>query len=175
MYPRSMAGISNISSARENREEESVTLDKSFEGEATKFINLGIVVNEAGELLMIRRARPEENKEGAMLTWAFPGGKQRLHEKREECVEREILTETGYAVESLRQISMRVHPQFTVLIVYHFCRLKQPQPAAEPQEEHEVAEIRWVPAAEVGGLITTDLDPKVAKEINTLIHRRVRK
>ena len=168
-------GISNVHSARENRGEVSMSPNRSGEAENIKFINLGIVANEAGEVLMIRRVRLEQSKEGAVLNWAFPGGKQRSGEGREACVEREILIETGYAVESLRQISMRVHPQFTVLIVYHLCRLKQSQPIAEPQEEDEVAEVRWVPAEEMRGLITTDLDPKVAKEIDVFIRRRGKK
>lgn len=133
--------------------------------ESTRFINLGVVLNKKGEVLMIRRAEHEKGKDGTELTWAFPGGKQRLNESREECVHREVLAETGYDATSSRQISMRVHPQFLVLVVYHLCSLNAEKPVAEPSEPHEVAEIRWVKPPEIEKLITTDLDPVVKKII----------
>lgn len=133
--------------------------------ESKKFINLGVVLNEKGEVLMIRRNKVEEGKGGSALTWAFPGGKQRFSESREECVKREILAETGYDVESLRQIALDFHPQFPVMIVYHLCRLSSPEPVADPSEPHEVAEIKWVNPAEIRSLITTALNSKVAKEL----------
>lgn len=139
-------------------------LEKNPE-ESKKFVNLGIVFNEKREVLMIRRNRPEEGKEGSILIWAFPGGKQRFSESREECVKREILAETGYAVESLRQIALDFHPQFPVMIVYHLCRLISSEPVAEPSEPHEVAEVRWVKPEDIKGLIKTALNPKVAKEL----------
>ena len=40
---------------------------------------------------MIKRAKKEEGKEGAVLEWAFPGGKQKYEESREDSVKREIL------------------------------------------------------------------------------------
>src|SRR3989344_7937136 len=107
--------------------------------ENKEFINLGVAKNKAGEILMIRRAKVEEGKYGAKLIWAFPGGKQRKNETREECAKREILDETGYDVKPVRQISLRVHPQFTLLIAYHLCELNSPEPVKEPIEQHEVA------------------------------------
>lgn len=133
--------------------------------ESKKFINLGVVLNEAGEVLMIKRNKVEEGKGGSTLTWAFPGGKQRFSESREECVKREVLAETGYAVEPMKQIDLNFHPQFPVMIVYHLCRLSSPEPVAAPSEPHEVAEVRWVKPADIKGLINTALNPKVAKEL----------
>lgn len=133
--------------------------------ESEKFINLGIVLNKKGEVLMIRRVQKEEGKENSVLEWAFPGGKQRLNESRQECVKREILDETGYDVNPIKQISLRVHPQFLVIIVYHLCELVSPKQIAEPKEPHEIAEIKWVKPQEVEKLITTNLDPGVRKEL----------
>lgn len=135
------------------------------QGESKNFINLGVVQNTEGEVLMIRRVKKESGKEDSLLEWAFPGGKQRKNETREECVRREVLDETGYDVTSTKQISMRVHPQFLVLIVYHLCKLSSPEPMAEPREAHEVAEIKWVKLEEIRNLITTDIDPNVAKTL----------
>ena len=59
--------------------------------ESKDFINLGIVVNNKGEVLMIRRVEKEIGKNDSVLEWAFPGGKQRFDESRSQCVEREIL------------------------------------------------------------------------------------
>ena len=133
--------------------------------ESKKFINLGVVINERGEVLMIRRAQLEKGKDGSALTWAFPGGKQRFKETREECVKREVLAETGYDTQSIKQIALDFHRQFPVMIVYHLCKLSSPEPVSDPSEPHEVAEIRWVKPAEIKSLITTILNPKVAAEL----------
>jgi len=132
--------------------------------EAKDFINIGVVVDK-DKVLMIRRRKKEKGKEGAILEWAFPGGKQILSETREECVEREVLDETGYDVESIKQISLRMHPQFLVFIVYHLCRLKSAKSIAKPKEPHEIAEIKWIKKEDIKKLITTDLDEKVGKEL----------
>jgi len=133
--------------------------------EAKDFINLGVVINDKSEVLMIRRVRKETGKEESVLEWAFPGGKQRFNENRGQCVEREVLDETGYQVKSIKEISSRVHPQILVFIVYHFCKLKSEEPIAKPKEPHEIAEIRWVKKQDIKNLITTHLDEKVSQEL----------
>jgi len=133
--------------------------------EAKDFINLGVVVNDKDEVLMIRRVKKEPGKEGSVLEWAFPGGKQILNESRKECAEREVLDETGYDIESIREISLRIHPQILVFIVYHLCRLKSDKPVAKPKEPHEIAEIKWIKKQEIKNLITTNLDEKVTQEL----------
>ena len=133
--------------------------------ETKDFINLGVVVNKKDEVLMIRRVKKEAGKQRTVLEWAFPGGKQRLNENRKECVEREVLDETGYDIEGIKEISSRVHPQILVFIVYHFCRLKSEKPVAKPKEPHEIAEIKWIKKEEIKNLITTDLDEKVSQQL----------
>ena len=137
----------------------------SSKGEAKDFINLGIVVNDKNEVLMIRRKVKEAGKAGAVLEWAFPGGKQRYAEARKDCVEREVLDETGYSIEWIEEISMRLHPEVMVFIVYHLCRLKNKKPVAKPKEPHEIAEIKWIKKENIKNLITTNLDEKVAQEL----------
>lgn len=133
--------------------------------EAEDFFNLGVIINKKREVLLIRRAKKEWGKDGSELTWAFPGGTQRFNETREQCVKRKILAETGYDVISTKQISLRLHPQFSVMIVYHLCCLVSEKPIARPSEPHEIAEIKWVKPEEIRKLFTTDLDPGVAKEL----------
>jgi 8-oxo-dGTP diphosphatase len=133
--------------------------------ESKTFINLGVVLNNKEEVLIIRRKVIEKGADGSVLQWAFPGGKQRLDETREECVKREVLAETGYDIESIKQISIRVHPQFPVTIVYHLCSLKASEPIDRPSEPHEIAEIKWVKSEEIKKLFTTDINPKVVNEL----------
>ncbi|PIR89083.1 MAG: hypothetical protein COU07_02540 [Candidatus Harrisonbacteria bacterium CG10_big_fil_rev_8_21_14_0_10_40_38] len=133
--------------------------------EATKFINLGVIQNKEGDILMIRRKREEVGKDESVLKWAFPGGKQKLAESRNECVKREVLAETGYSVTPVKQISLRKHPQIEMWIAYHLCKLNDENPITEPSEPHEVAEIKWVNKEEIPSLVTTDIDPEVKKEL----------
>jgi len=133
--------------------------------ESKTFVNLGVILNDKGEVLIIRRKVIEKGADDSVLQWAFPGGKQLLKETREECVKREILAETGYDIISQKQISLRVHPQFPVTIVYHLCSLNSLEPIVQPNEPHEIAEIKWVKPVKLQELFTTNLDPKVANEL----------
>ncbi|MCX6724810.1 MAG: NUDIX hydrolase [Candidatus Shapirobacteria bacterium] len=137
----------------------------SREKESKTFINLGVVLNSKGEVLLIKRKKPEQGAKGAVLTWAFPGGKQKYEELRKEGVEREVLAETGYQVKALKEISLRYHPEFPVIIVYHLCKTEDSKQKAKPSEPWEVEEIRWVKPEEIRNLITSNLDEKVAKEL----------
>lgn len=139
-------------------------MDKKIK-KSKDFINLGVVIDSKNQVLMIRRAKPEKGKEGAVLKWAFPGGGQYVGETHEECVEREVLSETGYDVEACQEIDLSSHPQFPAMIVYHFCELKSPKPVAEPKESEEIAEIRWVKTQQVRELITSALNSKVAEKL----------
>ncbi len=138
------------------------------------FINLGIVLNDKGEVLIVKRKKPETGKDGKVLLWAFPGGRQEFDkelnrpiETRSECVGREVLLETGYNITSVREINLKFHPDIpSVAIVYHLCKLNSPKPISPPQEPDEIEEVRWVRPSEIRNLITTTLDEKVAKELN---------
>ena len=113
---------------------------------------------------MVRRVKVEQGKDGKILKWAFPGGKQKSDEGRKECVEREVLAETGYEVNYLKQISLRIPPDLPVIIVYHLCRLKNPK-QKQPAQPWEIAEVRWVKPDELRELFTTSIDPGVSKEL----------
>lgn len=114
---------------------------------------------------MIKRKKVEKGRAEATLTWAFPGGKQRYNESRRECVEREILAETGYKIEAEKEISLRIHPEFPVTVVYHFCQLRESKAVSGTKEPWEVEEIKWVKPEEIRNLVTSNLDPKVAEEL----------
>ena len=133
--------------------------------ESKTFINLGIIFDEKGKVLLIRRKHLERSRKGAVLKWAFPGGKQRYDESRKECVEREVLDETGFKTKQIKEISLRVHPEFPVTVVYHLCKVIRPRKFKETKEPWEIEEIRWVKPKEIRRLITSDLDAKVALEL----------
>ena len=126
-------------------------------------INLGIVINNKGEVLIIKRKVPEKGKSGKILVWAFPGGKQESGETRESAVEREVLMETGYKVKAVKQINMRIHPDTGALVIYRLCELLEENQIQPPSEPHEIEEIKWIKKEEIKNYFTTDIDPQVQK------------
>lgn len=133
--------------------------------ESSSLINLAIVLNDKGEVLVVRRAEKQIGADQSVLEWAFPGGKQRLNESRKESVERETLDETGYKIIAQKEISMRSPRQFPIILIYHLCRLAQPDPVSPPQQPWEISEIKWVKPEELKNLFTTDINLNVAKEL----------
>jgi 8-oxo-dGTP diphosphatase len=60
------------------------------------YIGVGVIVLRAGEVLLVRRARPP-----AVGAWSLPGGAQELGETLEEAARRELFEETALRVEDL--------------------------------------------------------------------------
>lgn len=133
--------------------------------EVEDLINLGVVVNNRGKVLLMKWLGHKEGRDKAVLTWGFPDGTQRLNESRNECVARGVLERTGYRVKSIKEISSRFHPQFPVFIVYHLCKLILPKPIAKPKKGYEIAEIKWVRPEEISKLFTTDFNLEVRREL----------
>lgn len=125
---------------------------------------IGIVQNSSGQVLIIERQKKETGSNGAVLSWAFPGGIPENHETREQAVQRELLEETGYEVLVQSFISSRDHPQFPVKIYYYACT-----PVSEENREiiadDEVKQIKWVNPLDLRNYFTTDLALEVAKHL----------
>ena len=130
------------------------------------FVNLGIVLNRKGEVLIIKRRKKEITTSGEEFIWAFPGGRQMKGETREDRVVTEVLVETGYKVKPLRQIHLRVHPDTLVMVAYFLCELEKDEPVQDIEEKDEVEEVRWVKPEELKDYFTTDIDPEVKKILN---------
>jgi len=126
-------------------------------------VNLGVVINNKNEVLIVKRKIPEKGKNKNILIWAFPGGRQEPGETRESAVEREVLMETGYKVKAIKQINIRIHPGTGVLVIYHLCELLDENQIQSPAEPHEVEEIKWVNKEEIKNYFTSDIDPEVKK------------
>jgi ADP-ribose pyrophosphatase YjhB (NUDIX family) len=122
------------------------------------FINIGLITNEKNEILVVRRLESETGLDGVVLDWQFPGGEQNYGESRFDCVKRCVKAKTGYDVEPVKQISIRMHPQFPVTVAAHSVNLTSPEPSNSPEG---VREIKWVKTEELANLITSDIDPKV--------------
>jgi len=135
----------------------------SEEENKSDFIVLGVVINKKGEVLIVKRRKKETTLTGRELVWAFPGGKQKKGETREERVVKEVLSETGYKVKPIKQIHLRIHPDVFKMIAYFLCNLEKDEPVQEIEEKDEIEEIRWVRPEELKNYFTTDIDPEVKK------------
>lgn len=85
--------------------------------------------------------------------WELPGGQLEEGESPQECVEREILEETGLVVTAatlLRTWMFEPVPQVKVLIVTYGCRLVSEQ---VPGNSAEHSAVRFVPSAELANLV----------------------
>lgn len=112
---------------------------------------------------MINRVDAEVGKDGAKLTWVFPGGWPEEGETLEKAMVREVLKETGFLVAVDQEISSRVHPQFPEVEVHYFAAKVFSQNQLRPiEEKDEVAEYRWIKPTEIKTIITSNLDPKVS-------------
>jgi ADP-ribose pyrophosphatase YjhB (NUDIX family) len=126
------------------------------------FVNLGVVLNKKGDVLIVKRKKKEITMSGKDLIWVFPGGRQEQGETREERVVKEILLETGYKVRPLRQIHLRVHPDTLKMIAYFLCELED-ENQGEIVEKDEVEEVKWVKPEELKNYFTTDIDSEIKK------------
>lgn len=129
-------------------------------------VTVGIVLNKKGEVLIVRRRHPESLSKGRFLEWVFPGGVQEDNESREERVVKEILLETGYKTNVIRQIHFRIHSDTFVPIIYFLCSLENEEPVQDISEKDEIAEVKWVMPHELFNYFQSDLDPEVRKVLN---------
>lgn len=113
----------------------------------------GIAVDAAGRVLLVRRG--EEPLKGE---WSIPGGALELGESLTEGVERELLEETGVAVEAVEVVEVlsRVlklpdgRVRYHYVLIDYLCR---PKPgAATPVAATDASDARWVSREELQGL-----------------------
>jgi ADP-ribose pyrophosphatase YjhB (NUDIX family) len=118
---------------------------------ATPFIGVGAVIVQDGRVLLIRRA-----KAPLLGEWSLPGGVLECGEMLRDATKREVLEETGLAVEvdDMLGIYERIIPGDDGRTRYHYvlidflCR-----PAGgEPQAGSDAAEVRWFSSDELPAL-----------------------
>lgn len=128
------------------------------------FINLGIVFNEKGEVLMIKRKLKDRKQNDLFFEWIFPGGEQESKEiTRQDSLRKHIFQETGYDVQWVKQIDLAFYPQTPVFIAYHLCSLLSSNSSSASSKQNNALEIKWVKPETIKELMQTPLNPKVAK------------
>jgi len=63
-------------------------------------VGIGVIVVKEGKVLLGKR----KNSHGAGC-WSFPGGHLEMHEAWNECARREVLEETGLAIDNLKFVA----------------------------------------------------------------------
>lgn len=112
----------------------------------------GLVVNSAGEILMIfRRSR-----------WDLPKGKLEAGETIEECALREVAEECGIDDLVLVEFLCTTHHEYIengrpIDKESHWF-LMSGSGTPKPQTEEDITQARWVPRAEVAELLSNSYD-----------------
>lgn len=114
-------------------------------------VGVGVVVLDAGKVLLIRRGKPPRQGQ-----WSLPGGGQKLGETVFEAAAREVREETGLDVEVLGLVDVvdsirnddagRVHYHYTLVDVFAIIRGGTLRPGGD------AADAAWIAPADVPGL-----------------------
>jgi ADP-ribose pyrophosphatase YjhB (NUDIX family) len=79
----------------------------------------GVCINEHGEILMVLQGKEDEEK-----LWAVPAGGKENGETFEQCCIREVLEETGYVAEIVRQLFVKTGVIFGVKVSVQYFEIK---------------------------------------------------
>jgi 8-oxo-dGTP diphosphatase len=110
---------------------------------ARKLVVAGLVAERGRVLLTQRRA-----DQAHPLEWELPGGKIEPGEAPADALRRELREEIGADVEvgPIWEVLFHAYPTFDVLLLVYPCRLA----AGASARAVEVADLVWVPPAELG-------------------------
>ena len=118
----------------------------------------GLMVKDGRVLITQRRA-----DQALPLQWEFPGGKVEAGEAPADALARELTEEIGVTVEVGRiwDVLFHAYPAFDLVMLVYRCRIASGEPRAV-----EVADVAWVPAAE---LPTWDILPADRPLVDRLV------
>jgi len=116
------------------------------------------LVCEAGRVLMSRR-RPDQAMPNL---WEFPGGKVEPGEHPEAALIREVREELGCDVEleGIHEVVFHAYEEFDLYMLVYATRVVGGAPRAI-----QVAEVAWVPAAELPALDLLPADYPLARKL----------
>jgi 8-oxo-dGTP diphosphatase len=105
------------------------------------------VIEDRGKILVLKRAPSMTYKPGA---WDLPGGHLAANETFEECLAREVVEETGLAIEINRMLGAnKAHGPYVQLVFA--CRLADARRAVTLRP-HEHSDWRWITLSEIAQL-----------------------
>lgn len=118
---------------------------EAFQPLPRKLVVAGLLVDDDG-LVLISQRRADQALGGY---WEFPGGKIEPGEAPSVALRRELREELGAAVDVGRiwDVLHHAYPTFELLMLVYRCRLQ----AGERARPVEVADLRWLPVAELSG------------------------
>ncbi|WLR54206.1 NUDIX hydrolase [Mesobacillus subterraneus] len=112
---------------------------KSWEGSA------GVCINKYGEILMVLQGTEDEEK-----LWAVPAGGKETGETFDQCCIREVLEETGYEVEIVRQLFMKTGLISGVKVKVQYFEIKVTGGDSQIQDpDGLIHEIAWKKVSEM--------------------------
>jgi ADP-ribose pyrophosphatase YjhB (NUDIX family) len=98
-----------------------------------------VVVDRDARVLLIRRGRPP-----SAGTWTLPGGRLEPGESLQDAVRREVLEETGVAVEVVCELCcVTIRREGYVFLVHEFLALPALPDAAPPRAGDDADDVRW--------------------------------
>jgi 8-oxo-dGTP diphosphatase len=130
------------------------------EAPSPRVIEVAAALIERGGRVLIAK-RPETAHLAGL--WEFPGGKREPGESFEACLAREVREELGVEVtvgEEVRQVR-HGYPDRTVEIRFFRCRVVEGEPRAV-----QVADIAWVPPAELARYPFPPADEEIVRELS---------
>ncbi|UPM53569.1 NUDIX hydrolase [Gottfriedia acidiceleris] len=105
----------------------------------------GICINRKGQVLMVLQGKPNEQK-----LWATPSGGLEQNESIAECCIREVLEETGYEVEIIKQLFIKEGISYGFQVEVHYFEIRIIGGNAKIQDPDQlIYEIAWKSADEI--------------------------
>ncbi len=129
----------------------------------------GICINRKGQILMVLQGKPDEQK-----LWATPSGGLEQNESVEDCCKRELLEETGYEVEVIKQLFIKEGISFGFQVEVHFFEVRIIGGNAKIQDPDQlIYDIAWKSAEE---LLKLELNfPEDRNLLIDLINKKINK
>ncbi|PFH87967.1 NUDIX hydrolase [Bacillus sp. AFS088145] len=129
----------------------------------------GICINPKGQVLMVLQGRPDEQK-----LWATPSGGLEQNESIEECCKREVLEETGYEVEVIKQLFIKEGISYGFQVEVHYFEVRIIGGNVKIQDPDQlIYDIAWKSSDEI---LEIELSfPEDRNLLIDLIHKKVNK
>ncbi|XRG79165.1 NUDIX hydrolase [Rossellomorea sp. GAMAL-10_SWC] len=129
----------------------------------------GICINRKGQVLMVLQGKPDEQK-----LWSTPSGGLEQNESIEECCKREVLEETGYEVDVIKQLFIKEDFSYGFQVEVHYFEVRINGGNAKIQDpEQLIYEIAWKSADEI--LVLELSFPEDRNLLIDLINKKVNK